>query len=83
MRKELGRRLVWREQWRKGRWVKLSWTKKERAAILRQDELYRQADTDWELKHGPIAGGAKLLPFPKRPQPILEVVVDARGVIEG
>ena len=38
--------LAWREQWRKGRWVKLSWTKEERAAILRQDERYRQADAN-------------------------------------
>jgi hypothetical protein len=53
----------WREQWRKGRWVKLSWTQKERAAILRQDELYRQADAKWELNHGRIPGGAVVLPF--------------------
>jgi hypothetical protein len=59
--------LAWREQWRKGRWVKLSWTQKERDAILRQDELYRQMDANWERTHGPIADGAKLLPFPKRP----------------
>jgi hypothetical protein len=59
--------LEWREQWRKGRWVKLSWTQQERDAILRQDELYRQADANWELNHGPIANGAKLLPFPTPP----------------
>ena len=75
--------LAWREQWRKGRWVKLSWTKEERAAILRQDELYRQADANWELNHGPIADGAKLLPFPTRPQLRPEAVVDTGGVIEG
>jgi hypothetical protein len=75
--------LAWREQWRKGRWVKLSWTQKERDAILRQDELYRQADANWELNHGPIADGAKLLPFPKRLQLLPELVVDAGGIIEG
>jgi len=75
--------LAWREQCRKWRWVKLSWTQKERDAVLRQDELYRQADVRWELNHGPIADGAKLLPFPKLRQLIGEVVVDAGGVIEG
>ncbi len=75
--------LAWREQWRKGRWVKLSWTQKERDAILRQDELYRQADANWELNHGPIADRAKLLPFPKSPQLLSEVVVDTGSVIEG
>jgi hypothetical protein len=75
--------LGWREQWRKGRWVKLSWTQKERDAILRQDELYRQADANWEPNHGPITDGAKLLPFPKRPQLLPELVVDAGGAIDG
>jgi hypothetical protein len=74
--------LAWREQWKKGRWVKLSWTQKERDAILRQDELYRQADANWELNHAPIANGAKLLPFPTPPQLLPEMVVDG-GVIEG
>ncbi len=55
--------LAWREQWSRGRWVKLSWTQKERDAILRQDELYRQADTKWELNHGRIPGGAVVVPF--------------------
>jgi hypothetical protein len=64
--------LAWREQWRKGRWVKLSWAQRERDAILSQDELYRQTDANWELNHGPIADGAKLLRFPKQPQLIPE-----------
>lgn len=55
--------LAWRAQWKKGRWVKLSWTPEERDAILRQDEEYRQADARWELNHGPIPGGAVALPF--------------------
>ena len=55
--------LGWREQCRKWRWVKLSWTKEDRDAILRQDELYRQADVRWEQKHGRIPGGAAVLTF--------------------
>jgi hypothetical protein len=55
--------LAWRERWKKGRWVKLSWTPEEREAILRQDELYRQADARWELNHGPVSGGARVLKF--------------------
>jgi hypothetical protein len=50
--------LAWRERWKNGRWVKFSWTPEERAAILRQDEIYRQADARWELNHGPVPGGA-------------------------
>jgi hypothetical protein len=53
--------LAWRERWRKGRWVKLSWTPEERAAILRQDEDYRQADARWQVNHGAVAGGASIL----------------------
>ena len=64
--------LGWREQCRNWRWVKLSWTQEERDAVLRQDALYRQADVEWEQKHGPIADGAKLLPFSKWPGEILE-----------
>jgi len=58
--------LAWREQWRKGRWVKLSLTQKERDAVLRQDELYRQADATWELNHGRILGGASVVPFHRK-----------------
>jgi hypothetical protein len=53
--------LAWRERWKKGRWVKLSWTPEERSAILRQDEAYRQADARWQLNHGPVSGGASIL----------------------
>ena len=55
--------LAWRERWKNGRWVKLSWTSDERSAILRQDEAYRQADAKWQLHHGPVPGGASILPF--------------------
>ena len=55
--------LKWREAWKRGRWVRLSWPPDERAAILRQDEEYRQADARWELNHGPTPGGAVILPF--------------------
>jgi hypothetical protein len=53
--------LAWRQQWKRGRWVKLSWTPEERKAILQQDEEYRQADASWERNHGPVAGGARIL----------------------
>jgi hypothetical protein len=53
--------LAWRTRWKKGRWVKLSWTSEERSAILRQDEVYRQADVRWQLNHGPVPGGASIL----------------------
>lgn len=43
--------LAWREQWRKGRWVIRSPTPALPAAILRQDEEYRQADARWEVNH--------------------------------
>ena len=55
--------LAWREQWRKGRWVIRSPTPALRAAILRQDEEYRQADARWELNHGPVPSGARVLLF--------------------
>jgi hypothetical protein len=55
--------LAWRERWKNGRRVKLSWTSEQRNAILRQDEEYRQADAGWELNHGPISGGARVLSF--------------------
>jgi hypothetical protein len=53
--------LAWREGWKKGRWAKLSWTPEERSAILRQDEVSRQADARWQLNHGPVPGGASIL----------------------
>jgi hypothetical protein len=59
--------LGWRERWKNGRWVRLSWTPEERAAILRQDEEYRHADARWELNHGPNPGGAVVLLFSRGP----------------
>jgi hypothetical protein len=59
--------LAWRERWKKGRWVILSPTPAFRAQILRQDELFRQADARWAQNHGPIPDGAKLLRFRPRP----------------
>jgi hypothetical protein len=58
--------LAWRAPWKNGRWVKLSWTAEERSAILRQDELYRQADARWELHRGRIMSGASVLPFHRK-----------------
>jgi hypothetical protein len=42
--------LAWRARWKNGRWVIRSPTPALRAAILRQDEEYRQADARWEQK---------------------------------
>jgi hypothetical protein len=58
--------LAWREQRRKGRWVRLSWTPEERAAILRQDELYRQADIEWERRHPKMTATAVVMAFSSR-----------------
>ena len=55
--------LAWRARWKNGRWVILSPTPAFRDSILRQDEIYRQADAKWELKHGPSPGGAVVLLF--------------------
>ena len=55
--------LAWRARWRNGRWVIRSPSPALRAAILRQDEEYRQADARWELNHGQIPGGARVLEF--------------------
>jgi hypothetical protein len=55
--------LAWRACWKKGRWVIRSPSPALRPAILRQDEEYRQADARWELNHGPVPGGARVLLF--------------------
>ena len=55
--------LAWRARWRNGRWVIRSPSPALRAAILRQDEEHRQADARWELNHGPVPGGARVLMF--------------------
>jgi hypothetical protein len=55
--------LAWRERWKNGRWVKLSWTPEERNTILRQDEAYRQADARWQMNHGPVRRGADVVWF--------------------
>lgn len=57
-------RLRWREQWRRGRFVRLSWPSEERAAILRQDEIFRQADAEWERRHPKPVGPGTVLRFP-------------------
>ena len=56
--------LWWRAQWHGGRWVRLSWTTEERAAILRQDELFREADREWERRHPATSGPAAVIRFP-------------------
>jgi hypothetical protein len=57
--------LKWREQWKRGRWVRLSWPPEERAAIPRQDEEYRLVDIRWAVRHGSVAGGAIIAVFPQ------------------
>lgn len=56
--------LAWREQWKQGRWVRLSWSDEERAAILRQDEIFREADRKWEERHPKPTAPARVLFFP-------------------
>jgi hypothetical protein len=53
--------LAWRARWKAGRWLIRSPTPPLRAAILRQDEEYRQADARWELNHALVPGGARVL----------------------
>jgi hypothetical protein len=65
--------LAWRARWKKGRWVKLSWTPEQRDAILRQDEAYGQADARWELIHGPVPGGASILHWRREPDAVMQI----------
>jgi hypothetical protein len=58
--------LFWRRRWAQGRFVRLSWTPEERAAILRQDELYRQADIEWERRHPKTTAAAAVMAFSSR-----------------
>lgn len=55
--------LLWRSVWKRGRFVRLSWPPEERAAILRQDEIFRRADAAWELRHPAPTGLATVIPF--------------------
>jgi hypothetical protein len=57
--------LAWRKVWQQGRFVRLSWPPDERAALLRQDELFRRADTEWAERHGPVEGGGEIVRFPR------------------
>jgi hypothetical protein len=58
--------LAWRARWKNGRWVRLSWTPEEREAILRQDELHRQADIEWERRHPKATAAAVVMAFSSR-----------------
>ncbi|HXG73099.1 MAG TPA: hypothetical protein VNJ04_21090 [Gemmatimonadaceae bacterium] len=55
--------LRWRRNWQQGRFVRLAWPPDERAAVLRQDAIFREADAEWEKDHGPVPGGAKIIAF--------------------
>jgi len=57
---------AWRARWKNGRWVRLTWTPEERAAILRQDELYRQADIEWDRRHPKTTAVAVVMAFSSR-----------------
>ncbi len=57
--------LAWRERWRVGRFVKLNWTPEERAAILRQDALFGEADCEWQQRHPTPVGRAVVVLFPR------------------
>jgi hypothetical protein len=58
--------LKWRNVWTQGRFVRLSWPPDQRAAILRQDAIFREADAKWAERHGPVEGGARVLAFTPR-----------------
>ena len=67
--------LRWRRVWQRGRFVRLSWSPEERAALMRQDAIFREEDSAWAERHGPRAGGEtevmkhpNLLRFEKDPQ---------------
>ena len=53
--------LAWRHQWRLGRFVRLACPAEDREVISRQLEAFRQADAKWEMMHGPVPGGARIL----------------------
>ncbi len=55
--------LRWRRNWEQGRFVILSWPPDKRAALLRQDAIFREADAEWTKEHGPVPGGAKTIAF--------------------
>jgi hypothetical protein len=57
--------LAWRERWKQGRFVRLAWTTDERAALVRQDEIFRDADLEWERRHPPAQEPAVVLQFPQ------------------
>jgi hypothetical protein len=65
-----------------GALVRLSWTEDERAAIRRQDEEYRLADATWALNHGPVAGGAVVVPFATANAPQEESQIHAMGTTD-
>lgn len=56
--------LEWRERWKRGRFVRLAWSAEERGAILRQDELFRETDVEWERRHPKPVKPAVVLRFP-------------------
>lgn len=55
--------LRWRRVWQQGRFVRLTWLPKERAALLRQDAIFHEQDALWKLRHGPVEGAARVLRF--------------------
>ena len=57
--------LFFRAEWYRGRWVRLTWTPEQKAAILRQDAVFCSSDLEWSKRHQPV-DGATVVPFPPR-----------------
>ena len=55
--------LRWRRVWQQGRFVRLSWSPEERAALLRQDAIFREQDALWAARPGLVEGGGRVLAF--------------------
>ena len=55
--------LAFRRRWQQGRFVKLSWPPDQRAALIRQDAIFREADVKWAERHGRAGGSADVLEF--------------------
>jgi hypothetical protein len=61
--------LRWRQRWSLGRWVRVTWTAEEQAAIRVKQEEYRRADAKWAASHGLVPGvGVEVLQFLSRMQ---------------
>jgi hypothetical protein len=55
--------LFWRKRWTQGRFVKLAWTPEERLTLVQQDNVFRDADVQWERRHPTPTALAVVVPF--------------------